>query len=85
MDDLEKMIAAFEYIRDPDKISKDAMEFVDVLKVVVKMFENSDLVLNMDPMDVVHFLVAAKNFSDELKPLAIKYQIIPGILQKPND
>lgn len=80
MNDIERLIAGFEYIKDTDKISKDVQEFVSTLTVVCKLLSDQKVVNKILPSDLTSFLVSMKNFNDEIKPFTIKYGILPNII-----
>lgn len=80
MNDIERLIAGFEYIKHTDKIDADVKEFVSTLTVVCGLLSDQKEVDKMLPSDLTSFLVSMKNFNDEIKPIAIKYGILPNII-----
>lgn len=80
MNDIEKLIAGFEYIKNTDKISQDVQEFVSTLTVVCGLLSDQKSINKILPSDLTSFLVSMKNFNDEIKPIAIKYGILPNII-----
>lgn len=80
MNDIERLIAGFEYVSHPDKISADIQEFISTLTVICGLLSDKNEIDKMLPSDLTGFLVSMKNFNDEIKPIAIKYGILPNIL-----
>lgn len=81
MNDIEKMLKAFEYIQNPDKISKDVNEFVDVVQKFASLFRTTEDIYGMSPVDIGYMVLVMKEFSDSVKPFVIKYGILPNVLK----
>lgn len=80
MNDIEKMLNTFEYIKNPNKATEDVKEFIDTFERFGDLLKNNDkLIYEMDPLDVVELVVTLKNFSDAMKPFIIKYGILPNL------
>lgn len=78
MDNIDRMLACFEYIKNPDKITEDIKEFIDTFEKFGDLL-NNNLIYDLSPLDTVELLFALKNFSDTMKPFIIKYGILPNI------
>lgn len=77
MNDVEKMKLEFQYIMDPDSANKDVFECVDTLRKMSELMADKETIMKMDPPDLIHFLVSMKEFNDKIKPIVIKYGILP--------
>lgn len=80
MNDIEKMLAGYQYIKDTGNIAKTVDEFISTFDLVIKLMSDKEVVERMNPMDICDFLVHMKNFNDNIKPIAIKYGILPNII-----
>lgn len=79
MNDVEKMKLEFQYIMEPDSAGKDVLECVDTIIKVAELTADKKTIMKMDPRDLIHFLVSMKEFNDEIKPIVIKYGILPHL------
>lgn len=80
MNEIERLLAEYEYIRDDKKVERDVAEFMSTLQAVCSLFATKESIDKMQPKDLLSFLVSMKNFNDEIKPIAIKYAILPNII-----
>lgn len=81
MNDVERMIAGYEYIKDIRNVSKTVDEFTSTFDLISKLVSDQKVVEKMNPRDICDFLVYMKEFNDNIKPIAIKYGILPNIIK----
>lgn len=80
MNNIERMLSGYEYINDVTKVNKTIEEFTSTFDVVAKLLSDEEMVKKMNYRDICDFLVYMKEFNDNIKPIAIKYGILPNII-----
>lgn len=78
MNDIEKKSKAFDYIMNMNNAEKDLKEFSDVIKQITNLF-TPQKINKMNPIDILDFVIYTKEYSENIKPLIIKYGIIGEI------
>lgn len=67
----------YQYMMDPKKIDIDTEEFRATLSFMLDIFGDNEKSRKVDVSDTLEFICILKDFTDKIKPLAIKYGIRP--------
>ena len=82
MYDLEKTLLQLKYMTNPNYITKDIEEFTDTFKSFIDLIGNPDILYRMSVDETLNMLVSMKEFNDNIKPLIIKFGIIPYLKEE---
>lgn len=80
MTDIEKKILIYNYCINPDKLKADVEEFTATFESVTNIMGDEKKIKMISLSDIGDFLCALKEFQDNIKPFAIKYGIIPYLI-----